>query len=132
MKRLFFLVVFLSPCFSTLAQESDSLQIFNLRGSIVASTTTSSVTITDEAINVFPNPNHGVFKIVSEVVGNISYILVSDHLGHVVYQGADFDAQKLEVDMEGKYGNFLAQVGAGGRVFTKRIVLQNSVVPNLP
>lgn len=126
MKNAVLSLFLLAISFWSEAQEIDSTVHFNLRGTVISSSTTANVVMTDEAINVYPNPSNGYFKISSEILGELQSILIVDQSGHVIYEGNDFNRTEVQMDAKGKSGIYMAHVGSGGKVFSKRVFIRNN------
>ena len=131
MKSVCLLIAFLIAFLSSFAQQGDDAGSYNFRGNVIASTSTSSVTITNEAINIYPNPSSGSFNVQSVVAGDIDYILITDQMGHVVYEGSGFKRVEVKIDAKESWGVLLARIDAGGKIFSKRIIVQSSARQDL-
>jgi len=126
------LVVFLIGFLPSFAQNVKDTATYNFRGNVIASTSTSSVMITNEAITVYPNPCSGSFNVHSVVVGDIDRILITDQMGHLVYEGSGLHRVDVRIDNMDRWGVLLARIDAGGKIFSKTIIVQNSTWHDLP
>jgi len=85
----------------------------------------TDITINDDAVQIYPNPNNGNFTVELNGLHNYNYDLeIVNLIGSVIFKEYGLRERKIRVDITDRSkGLYIVKIKQGANIFTRKVIL---------